>query len=47
MTTLRRGHLGLVGGEELVGLDGLLNLIFFIPMRLLMSIRETNFFVSS
>ena len=39
---------GPVGGvEELLGLVGLLNLTFLIPMRLMMSKRETNFFYSS
>ncbi len=48
MTTPRRGPIGPVGEDVvLVGLDGLLNLTFLIPMRLPMFIHETNFFVSS
>ncbi len=34
MTIPRRGRKELLGEEELMGLDGLLNLTFFIPMRL-------------
>ena len=48
MTIPRRGRIGPMGGvEELLCLVGLLNLTFFIPMRLPMSKRETNFFDSS
>ena len=48
MTIPRRGRIGPMGGvEELLCLVGLLNLTFFIPMRLLMSKRETIFFDSS
>ena len=48
MTTPRRGRIDPVEEDlVLVGLDGLLNLTFLIPMRLPMLIRETNFFVSS
>ena len=48
MTIPRRGRIGPVEEDlVLVGLDGLLNLTFLIPMRLPMLIRETNFFVSS
>jgi hypothetical protein len=48
MTIPRRGLIGPMGGvEELLCLVGLLNLTFFIPMRLPMSKRETNFFDSS
>mgnify|MGYP006219921199 CR=1 FL=1 len=44
MTTPRRGHIGPGGGmEELVGVVGLLNLTFLIPMRLPMSKREKIF----
>ena len=44
----RRGRIGPVGGvEELLGLVGLLNLTFLIPMRLPMLMRETIFFDSS
>ncbi len=46
MTIPRRGCKELLGEEELVGLDGLLNLTFFIPMRLPMLRREVNFFVT-
>jgi hypothetical protein len=48
MTIPRRGRIGPVEEDlVLVGLDGLLNLTFLIPMRLPMSILETIFFVSS
>ena len=48
MTIPRRGCIGPVEEDlVLVGLDGLLNLTFLIPMRLPMSILETIFFVSS
>jgi hypothetical protein len=43
----RRGRIGPVGGvEELLGLVGLLNLTFLIPMRLPMLMRETIFLIA-
>ncbi len=47
-TNPRRGRIGQMKGVvELLGLVGLLNLTFLIPMRLPMSKRETNVFDSS
>ena len=47
MVMPRRGRMVVLVGEGVEGLDGLLNLIFLMPIKLPISKRETNFLASS